>query len=133
MSPSFERRMGRRHAVEPYDVAWRVERASSGLLGRLGRKAQVGTLLDVSVSGARIRAPEAKDLQVGARTTIAIRGIRGPVAIRRITPSDQPGLCVYGVELPPATSELTQLVHRELLADFSSARELDWHHLRDPS
>jgi len=119
----YERRMGHRHPVDPVPVDWRLGPAKR----RKPPKARAqGELLDLSVSGARVAAPAARDLVVGSRLDIRILDVAGPVIIRRIEPGSSRSESVYGLEFASASSPLTQLVHHDLLSRYTSAQEHQW-------
>jgi hypothetical protein len=109
-----ERRLGKRHVLGPVAVRWRLDGGPADPHGgREGGPEKAG-LLDLSVSGCRIMARDTDDLAVGDWTTVSIRGASGPVIVRRITPSSQPGFSTYGLEFLDPMSPLTQLIHEEL-------------------
>lgn len=115
MDSEKDRRLGTRHVLGPVAVRWRLD---EGPVGPADQDREDGPeragLLDLSVSGARIMARTSADLKVGDWTNVSIRGRSGPVIVRRIVPSRQPGFSQYGIEFLDPMSELTQLVHEEL-------------------
>lgn len=133
-APGHERRVGRRHEVgRPIVVRWDVETNTDDQRRRGRRRrpepqaSEAAGLLDVSVSGARVMARTAADLRVGSTTVVSITGARGPVTIRRISPSTKAGFSIYGLEFSDATSPLTQLVHKGLLSESATLDEATWH------
>lgn len=111
VEPRQERRLGQRHVLGPVAVRWRLDGDPDDGGGATPERAG---LLDLSVSGARIMARDCDDLAVGDTTMVQIRGAAGPVIIRRINPSSQPGFSTFGIEFADPTSRLPQLIHQEL-------------------
>ncbi|WCO66209.1 hypothetical protein PO878_17035 [Iamia majanohamensis] len=110
-----ERRVGERHVLGPIAVRWRLDDLSpSPPDERDGAGPEPAGLLDLSASGVRIMARTSTRLEVGDVTGISIRGVSGPVIVRRIAPSSKPGFSTFGLEFADPLSELPQLVHREL-------------------
>lgn len=96
-------------------VRWRVdERSPTPPEGPPGPGPEPAGLLDLSASGVRIMARSSTQVEVGDITGISIREVSGPVIVRRITRSTQPGFATYGLEFADPLSGLPQLVHREL-------------------
>lgn len=125
----MEKRLGHRVALEPEEVGWRVAPATRGPARRrfapFSRKPQVAHLLDLSVSGLLVEAPEARDLGVGSIVHVRIDEVTGPVRVRRIEPVG-PGRCHYGLELCQEARELTTHLHARLSRD-ATTRPGDWH------
>ncbi|HXH56063.1 hypothetical protein [Iamia sp.] len=132
-TPGHERRVGRRHDVGPVIVRWDVDTNTEGSRRRGRRRrpeprpSEAAGLLDVSVSGVCVMARTAGDLRVGSTTVVSIKGARGPVIARRISPSAKAGFSIYGLEFGDGTSPLTQMVHRDLLATGATVDEFTWH------
>lgn len=125
----MEKRLGRRVELAPEDVGWRVPPARRGpakrRLAPFSRKPQVGCLLDLSVSGLLVEAPEARDLGVGSIVHLRVDEVTGPVRVRRIEPVG-PGRCRYGLELCPEARALTTHLHARL-SRLATTRADDWH------
>lgn len=130
----FDRRVGRRVQVDPREIGWRVTPPGEKAKRRFGlvtAPTQTARLLELSVSGAQVRAPAAKDLQRGQKIWIEIEGVVGEVKIRRMIREPGAGSrasdCLYGLELgPESTSELTKHVHRMLDREFGTYA-YQWH------
>ncbi len=60
------------------------------------RKAVTADLLDLSVAGALIRAPESTAIHVGLRVDIRLSGEAGRVEVRNMRLSDD-GMVLYGI------------------------------------
>lgn len=117
--PQLDRRLGARHVLGPMAVRWRLDEdtyVSSRRPTEPGedQDPEAAGLLDLSASGVRIMARASDDITVGDVTGIAIRGTTGPVIVRRIAPSTQPGFVNIGLEFADPLSELPQLIHQEL-------------------
>lgn len=109
-APHQERRLGQRRVLGPVAVRWRLDGDSDAP----GPSPERAGLLDLSASGARIMARNCADLAVGDVTVVQIRDASGPVIVRRITPSSQPGFSNIGLEFADPLSPLPQLIHQEL-------------------
>lgn len=124
---TFDKRVGRRVQVDPQQILWRVDPTRSGPARRPRFRAPpTAELLDVSVSGLRVRGPAAKDIRVGTVLAIEVDGLVGRVRVRRIDAADGDRQCEYGLELVDAQSPLTLHIHRQLskMSDVSASR---WH------
>jgi hypothetical protein len=110
----FDRRVGPRVAFEPIDVAWRLPEPGNEKRGLRRQKPQTGSLLGLSISGARVEAPPANDLSVGAVLYMAIDDHVGKVRIRRIERSAVKGPVRYGIEFCDVDSPLTRYVNGAL-------------------
>ncbi|HXH57070.1 PilZ domain-containing protein [Iamia sp.] len=124
---TFDKRVGRRVQVDPQPVLWRVDPSKSAPARRRRFRAPpTAELLDVSVSGLRVRGPAPRDLRVGTVLAIEVDGLVGRVRIRRMDPEDGGRQCEYGLELVDAQSPLTLHLHRQLskMSDVSASQ---WH------
>lgn len=128
MVSAYERRIGGRIDVAAIPVQWRVP--TPGQKGRSGwrrsKKAESGLLLDMSVSGLQVRAPEASDLHRGSEVGLALDGVSGWGTIRRIHPVPKTRFCDYGIELSREAAELVQWVHDRVAASSSGLDPSDW-------
>ena len=120
----FEQRIGRRHPVEPTKIRWRVDRKKK-VFGKAPAP-QHGVLVDLSISGAGIRAPSDDDLTVGASVGIEVGGHVGAVWIRRISDSDVIGESVYGVEFSNPNAKFARWLHHQLLAEVEVGDGGEW-------
>jgi hypothetical protein len=115
-SSAIERRLGRRFKAPRNRIAWRLDRSVRGVPW-LRRRAEVGLLVDVSVSGAGVLAPDCMDLQPGSRVTIGFEGTRGQVIVRRISSCGDESQNLYGIEFAEPGSPLTSVVYDTFLAE----------------
>lgn len=106
--PRHERRLGERRVLGPVAVRWRLDE------GEESDGPERAGLLDLSASGARIMARSCDDLAIGDITRVQICDASGPVIVRRIEPSSQPGFSTFGIEFADPLSPLPQLIHQEL-------------------
>lgn len=109
-----ERRIGERFQTNESPLGWRVPfKAGKPKRERLRRKpAPQCRFIDVSVTGAKLLAPEAKDLHVGSQTLIEYNGEPTSVKIRRVEPYSQT-FSLYGVsfvELGPRVKDVIYAV-----------------------
>jgi hypothetical protein len=130
-TPTRERRIGDRRAVDPLEISWRVADAKQtgrGLFRRrhAGGSDRVARLVDVSVSGAAIEAPYEKDLLFGQKVRIAHEGLEGVVAIRRAVPTDRADIAVYGVEFVQMDAGLTRRLHELIEQERPEGLEDAW-------
>lgn len=133
MPSAYERRIGRRVEVEPVPVLWRAdpERPKGG---RFRRTAQVesGALIDLSVSGLKVRAPSAHDLSIGSVVPIEVEGVPGRITIRRITPVDGTRFSDYGAQILPSSHALADWARRRL-DEGAEVGEAEWRAVLDGS
>ena len=120
--PRFERRIGRRHAVSLVHLTWRPRLAPKWF--RRSTRSQRATVIDLSVTGARIRAPANAEIQRGTMVTIAFGPHRGLVQVRRIERARDPTVAYYGVRFVSLDTALRQLVDDAVGADRPT--EADW-------
>jgi hypothetical protein len=116
----INRRVGPRVALDPLEVAWRVAPPGSTPREQRKHRPQRGSLLDLSVSGALVAAPQANELSAGAVLYMAIDDQVGKVRIRRIIDSPDRGMVRYGIEFVELGSDLTRYVHGALQAMVGS-------------
>jgi hypothetical protein len=122
---AYERRIGQRVDVDPVEVLWRVPSERHRRRWRRGGGVQTGALVDLSVSGLKVRAPAADDLSVGAVVPVEIDGVAGDVAVRRIVPVPGTRFADYGVQLTPASHDLARWCTARL-DRHSEVGEADW-------
>jgi hypothetical protein len=127
-----ERRIGRR--VEVHDLTMELV-APPPPKKRFGKARPPETLevevLDLSVSGALVSAPEVDTVGVGAVVPVRLHGHRGTVAVRRVGTDDRPGRVRLGVEFLEAQPELKAELDRIIGAILHPDREPRWHQLHD--
>jgi len=127
-SSAIERRIGRRFDAPRNRISWRVDRPIRGVPW-LRRRSEVGLLVNVSVSGAGVLAPDCMDLQPGSRVTIGFEGATGQVIVRRISSCGDESQNLYGIEFAEPGSPLTSLVYDTFLAE-TEGRPADAHDSR---
>jgi hypothetical protein len=122
---SGNRRLGVRHGIEPVAIRWKADLARKGSLfkRRSGIDPHLGYLYELSVSGAAIVAPAAKDVQVGYPVAVDCMGVAGLVVVRRIEPYTDPSYSVYGVEFSDQGGALAGTLYDTFLAPHSSVPE----------
>ena len=98
----FERRGSRRYPAA-VGLRWRVQ-------GKWARRAQHATIVDLSRSGARIRAPADDAITVGSLVDINIGTGRGVLEVRRIEASREPSVAYYGVQFFEVDYRLQELI-----------------------
>ncbi len=109
---AFNRRIGERVPHRLDEIEWRPP--TPRRLFRGAPKPLTAQLVDLSVTGARVLAPEVPALSRGTRVQICVRGHHGVVEVRRIEPSTVDGLTTYGVEFVVLDDGLTELVGQVL-------------------
>lgn len=87
-------RLSVRYRVSGVTIEWLAPQG--GRLFPKKKKTVVAELLDLSVAGALIRAPESSAIQVGMRIDVRLSGEPGIVAVRNMRLSDD-GMVLYGV------------------------------------
>ena len=85
-------------------------------------------MVDLSVTGARIRAPANAMIQRGTRVTIAFGAHRGLVEVRRMEQAHDQTIAYYGVRFVSLDPTLQQLVDDVVGADRPT--EADWRRRR---
>lgn len=115
-SSAMERRIGRRFDAPRNRIAWRLGRPVRGVPW-LRRRSEVGLLVNVSVSGAGVLAPDCMDLEPGSRVTIGFEGTTGQVIVRRISSCGDESQNLYGIEFAEPGSPLTSIVYDTFLAE----------------
>ncbi len=114
MSPhDHERRLTRRTHTST-SVIWTVPRRGKWKTRAVDEAVRVD---DVSATGIGIVATTVPGFQRGTKVPIVAHGHAGEIAIRRITPTDNPNETRYGVELLRPTRDLVE----ELLAQSEIA------------
>lgn len=123
---SFDQRIGRRHAVDPTHVRWRTDQKRRKKMFAKADGLQTGVIVDLSISGAGIRAPSDEEIQVGDSVGIEVGGHIGAVTIRRITPCEVVGEALYGVEFSNPNAKFARWLHHQLLADHEVSDGGEW-------
>ena len=81
---------------------------------------------DVSAAGIGIVAPTVPSFQRGTRVHINCYGEDGNVVIRRVSPTDDPTLTRYGVELVMPSRELVEVLLAKSEVAARSELEEQW-------
>ena len=102
MVDHYERRGAPRYP-KVIGIRWRVQ-------GKWARRAQPASIVNVSRSGARIRARVDNAIAVGSLVEIRIGRGRGVVEVRRIEISHEPTVAYYGVQFFELDARLNDLV-----------------------
>jgi len=105
----YERRIGSRNpAPSGLAVSWRL------CVGKFPLKRMLtfeATLVDISLSGARVVAPAHRPLRVGQRLVVAIAGHNAEVEVRRAEPADASGGTIaYGLMFQVFSPELEEVI-----------------------
>ena len=98
----YERRGAQRYS-KVIGLRWRVQ-------GKWARRTQSATIVNISRSGARIRARVDKAITVGSLVEISVGRGRGVVEVRRIEISPEPTIAYYGVQFFELDARLNDLV-----------------------
>ncbi|UDY36519.1 PilZ domain-containing protein [Dermatobacter hominis] len=120
------RRLGERIALGEVLISWRVDEVIPGRLRDKPRPPEIGRLLDVSVSGAAIVAPESPDLRVGRAVAIRLDGADALVRIRRMADFGQEGWRLYGVEFLESDLAFRDWINGLLDVRRPDARTMGW-------
>jgi PilZ domain-containing protein len=106
-----ERRIGERFQAEEPRMGWRVPQKSGN--ARRDRRRTPNSecrFLDVSITGARLLAPEEMDLRVGSQILVDYNGEPTSVKIRRVERHNH-AFSVYGVSFIELGPRLKQIVY----------------------
>ena len=109
-----DRRVGPRVQINGAQLSWtpalehkRFRRADSAL---------VATVLDLSLGGARVRAPYDPRIVVGTQIRVGAGGSSGLAEVRRIKADDNPNEAIYGIRFVRLDSSLFDLFNDTLAA-----------------
>ena len=120
------RRLGERILLGEVFISWRVDEVIPGRIRDKPRPPEIGRLVDVSVSGAAIVAPESADLRVGRSVAIRLDGADALVRIRRIADFGQDGWRLYGVEFLESDLSFRDWINGLLDVRRPDARTMGW-------
>lgn len=120
------RRLGERIPLGEVLIAWRVGEVLPGRLRDKPRPAEVGRVLDISVSGAAIVAPSAAELRPGRAVAISLDETDALVRIRRIDEFGDDGWRIYGVEFLEADLSFRDWINSLLDERRPDSKELGW-------
>jgi hypothetical protein len=116
----YERRLMNRQGVKPVAAGWRLDRDDDAWAEdpyRCPPPVEEAEVLEVSVTGARLRAPFTRDLHVGSRTIMEVGGVSGSVIVRHIETCTDLTRSDYGVEFAEPNSPLPSLIFDMFLAE----------------
>ena len=107
-----ERRIGARFQTHEPRMGWCVPQKSGNNRRDRRRRTAVPEcgFLDVSITGARLLAPQARDLHVGSRIVLDYDGESTTVRIRRVEPHNE-AISVYGVSFVELGPRLKEIVY----------------------
>lgn len=112
---TYDRRLGSRLRVAAgAPVRW-LPLAPTKLLRR-ARHPQRAWVVDLSITGARIKAPVDSTIVRGSHVEIEVKQARGIVRVRRIDVAIDPRMALYGVEFLQLDPPLKELIDRTLAA-----------------
>jgi hypothetical protein len=108
-----ERRLGRRVPADRLEVVW-IGPKSVGFSLRRGLRDAIGTVEDVSLTGAAILGPTKLPFEIGSTALFRFDGHDCSAIVRRREPTDDPETTRFGVELvvvyPTFRRRIQQLV-----------------------
>ena len=87
-------RLSVRYRVTGVTLEWNAPQGGRFLPNR--KKSVQAELVDLSVAGALVRAPESSAITIGTQIDIALSGEFGRVQVRNVRPADD-GMVLYGV------------------------------------
>jgi hypothetical protein len=106
-----ERRIGERFPTNEPRLGWLPQKSRSAGRVRRGTKPMLDCrFLDVSITGARLLAPEARELHVGSHISLDYDGESTTVKIHRVE-SHNPAFSVYGASFVELGPRLKQIVY----------------------
>jgi hypothetical protein len=126
--PEHDRRLVARAPVQGAQLTWRPLVARKPF--SLDRPPGVAGLIDLSVTGAGIRAAADARIGVGTRVIVEVPGGGGVVLVRRVDNGAQPNETIYGVEFLQKDDQLTQLINDTLAAEHPREVIRRWKHVR---
>ena len=118
------RRLGERLGVHGVVVSFNTQGRRQP---RWRRKFAEADVVDVSVSGAQLLAPDDHTVEVGQKITVCAGGALGSVRVRRIVPVTNGPLCVYGVEFISLEPPLEALLFAHLATVGVAEERVHWH------
>ena len=118
------RRIGERLAVQGIVLGWDTRGRRSP---RRIRPFAEADIIDVSVSGAQLLAPDNARIDVGHQVTIAAGGALGVVKVKRIVPVANGQLAVFGVEFVKLEAPLEAMLFSRFDATRPPSDSVDWY------
>lgn len=117
-------RISTRYRVSGVTIEWLAPQGGRFLPKR--RKPVTADLIDLSVAGALIRAPESSAIHVGMRIDVRLGGEHGLVEVRNMRMSDD-GMVLYGVVFHRISSALEAAIYDGIARLRNDARlEAEW-------
>jgi len=90
-----DRRIGERVDIEPLHVSWMPFKTQ--IQGGRRARPQPASLVELSVTGARVMSRSPRRIEVGTWMDLDVDGHCGVVEVRRIAEAKEPTVIVYGV------------------------------------
>ena len=122
--PSYDRRIGNRVLIESVAVEW-LPLLPRKRFGR-SRVPQRGAIVELSITGAQMRAPADSAIIVGTQVFISVDGLEGIVEVRRIHAALDPEHSFYGVQFIRLDPALGDLFDRTLALQRSDEAGWRW-------
>lgn len=117
-------RLSARYRVSGVTIEWLAPQGGRILPKR--KKSVTAELLDLSVSGASIRAPESSAIRVGMRIDIRLSGEPGIVQVRNMRRDDD-GMMIYGVVFHQISAGLEAAIYDGIARLRNDSRlEAEW-------
>ena len=120
---SHNRRIGSRLPVGRFVVDWGPQLPKKRFSRR--RIPETAAILELSVTGALMRAPSNLRIEYGTHVAIGTGVGRGVVAVRRIEPDDMDHW-LYGVSFVALDLTLRELIYDTVAADRPADLEWRW-------
>ena len=114
------RRIGDRRPVSEVAVAWpRPRRGRFGLAKGHAMADDAAVVVDLSMTGALVRAPVDRLLVEGSVVGVRLDGMAARVVVRRVTPEGG-GMACYGVEFVDPTKALRAHLHSRVVPEHAT-------------
>ena len=123
---SYERRLGSRARVSGAALSWLPVLPPKRF--RHPRAPQQATLVDLSITGARIKASVDNAIARGTHVEIQVKDAWGVVKVRRIDAASEPEMALYGVEFLQLNAPLSDLIDRTLAVRKPNERYWRWNY-----
>ena len=122
---AYNRRIGRRVPVTTTaSLSWLLL-VPPKRFGRK-RKPQQGWVVDLSLTGARIKAPTDPVVADGSLVAIGVGDLHGVVEVRRIDAAIDPAVSLYGVQFLRLDARLQDLINHTLSARRPDQKQWRW-------
>jgi len=110
--PNRSRRVGDRLAVQGIVLGWNTKGRRTPRWKR--QPFAEADVIDVSVSGASVLAPDDRSILLNQKVTVTAGGALGEVRVRRIVPVSNGQTAVFGVEFVSLEEPLEALLYSRL-------------------